>query len=271
MITINKNMRWDSMMPSDWYVVGGLGITASPYNTSVQKTGFVPPEGYSHTYGSNAYIDMGYGIKGQGAWALVSMTQEEIDYIMNNSNANYLSSVGTFPMSDQFLLPTISTVNGVSTFEFKDKCVIKPVDITSLNPSYGYPYGNVNNWNNWQMYTALKAWTGVGKGSKYKVPSTYTGHGTKQNFTHLVYVFARATQNDITSAFTTSNAQSIINAGQLYIDTRQFAAFTVGVEGSGADIIMSDTTIAPGKTIFFGNTPDTKIVVSMNTTLDVVQ
>jgi hypothetical protein len=270
MITINKNMRWDSMMPSDWDITGGMvQQNNSAYYTGYRKTGFVQ-YGYDSTYDTSMWADSGYGIVGQGAWALVSLTQEEIDYIMNNSNANYQLSVGSVPMIEQFLIPTVSTVDGVATFEFKDKCVITPANVNSISP-FIYGPGVTSGINVFNFNAAVKSTT-AGKGSKYKVPSSYTGHSNKQNFTHLVYMFGRATVGTMTGAnFTLAQAQALIKAGQLYIDTRQFAAFTVGVEGSGADIIMSDTTIAPGKTIFFGNTPDTKIVVSMNTTLDVVQ
>lgn len=273
MITINKNMKWDSMIPGDWDFMPGLVSVsnASPSSISVyRKAGFIDLSGYDNTYATNFWADNGYGIKGQGAWVLASFTQEEIDYIMNNSNSSYQTSIGTFPIIDKLLVPQISTdVSGVTKFTFADRCVLTPYNITGIGSYSAYAHGISYNWSSTNYADGARSFSGTGKGSKYQIPSTYTGHTSKGNFTHLVYVFGRGFSADIVGADNTAQQTAVMNSGQLYIDTRQFAAFTVGLEGSGADIIMSDTSIIPGKTIFFGNTDDTKIVVSMNTTLTV--
>ena len=253
MITINKTAKWDAMIPEDWEFYPGL----NDYGLLGPTSSYGRKAGFTNTWASgdnaNAWSTNGYGIMGQGAWILASFTQEEIDYIMNNSVQDYMVSEGTFPITASMLYPTMTTLNGVTTIEFKDKCVLLPNAPLK---------GTVASWRT-QIKAVPSVWS-----SKYKIEANYTGHISKPTFTHLVYVFGRGCKGTIAMNDPETGTNRI--KGKMYIDTRQFAAFTVGLEGSSADIIMSDTTITPGKTIFFGNTPDTKIVVTMTTTLDVI-
>jgi hypothetical protein len=229
MIGINKNVKQDSMIASDWDVI------EHGWRRSGENAGIFT---WINADGRYYYLSNG----GQEGWAFASLTEAEVTSIMNGTSLMNMPA-GTFPFLNKILFPVITTDmagNNVFTFDNTSICVFA-TSATDTAPS-----GTLRN--------AVKA-TYTTQNGKLTVDETAVPVA-KNKITHLVFVRGR---------------NGIAATGAMTIDPTQFAAFTVGTAGSGAEIVMSDVTIAPGKQFLMGSTPETSFSLTFATSLNVQQ
>ena len=171
---------------------------------------------------------------GQEGWTFASLTDAEVE-LMKTSNVNIALPAGSFPFLNKILVPTITQdVSGNYTLKFSKTSICSngaEGDRAALLSTYAQ--------NNGKLIVRETA-----------VPTD------KNRITHLVFVRGQYGNPD---------------TGAMTIDPHQFASFSVGIAGSGAEIIMSDTTIATGKTFLMGDTDETTFSISFNTQMNVKQ
>jgi hypothetical protein len=237
MIGINKNVKQDSMIASDWDVIeAGYGNGGGNQYSRECAYSFVG--GRSCGGGAANIVING----GQEGWVFASLTDAEVTAIMNGTSLMAMQA-GTFPFLNKILFPVITTdATGNSVFTFNNTSICVHA---AINAGDNYKI---------TLRNTVKA-TYTTQNGKLTVDETAVPVD-KNKITHLVFVRGQA-----------GNAAT----GAMTIDPTQFAAFTVGTAGSGAEIVMSDVTIAPGKQFLMGSTPETSFSLTFATSLNVQQ
>lgn len=193
--------------------------------------------GYSTFYGwSKNSTSYSYNGNGQGGWTFASLTDAEYNNLLVATSLVTLPN-GTFPFLNDIICPIITTDAGGNVTLTVNSNALCKCRLGTDRFSLAQLKAN---------YTA--------NAGKLSVAET-TVPTDKNKITHLVYVVGK---------------EGTV-AGSMTIDPTKFAAFTVGTMGSGAEIILTDNTIAPGKQFLFGDTQDTSFSITFTTALNVVQ
>lgn len=236
MIGFNKAIKDGSMIVTDWEILQpGHGYYTS-YKTISFRSGLRPYNGFSGV--TNTVLN-----GGQEGWTFASLTQEELDTIMAQETPLDLPA-GTFPNVYDILSPVRTDDDDGDGFNLR-------FDKTSVCREEYYN-DNATTTNDTQLINKFKTNWEVNNG-KWVVKETAVPEG-KEHITHLVFV----------RGYNSNGA-----TGAMTIQTNQFAAFTVGQPGSGAEIIMNDTSISTGKAILIGDSPKTTIDLKFNTNLSI--
>lgn len=205
------------------------------YQAGSVHYGYLYSYGFEMPYGTTSVLDGGFR-----GWAFLSITPTELSTIMNTNTGTVSLPAGSLPHSKNWLYPTIddTDINNIK-FIFTHKSIL------------------ANSWgaNSLRTSTVTDQQTATYSEAANKLYTTIEPTSTKTHITHLCFFTGWTSSAEI--------GDITIQVGDSY----RFAAYTVGMPGSGAEIILDNTAIVKGDYIFFDETPKNSIELTIRSEL----